>query len=65
MEKAALPELKECNKYWKRYVDDTISFVKIGTINYIIKKLNSFNNIQLMFGEEDKETILVFRRVNM
>ena len=65
MEKAALPELKECNKYWKSYVDDTISFVKIGTINYIIKKLNSFNNIQLIFGEEDKETILVFRRVNM
>ena len=38
LEKAVLPELKECIKYWKRYVDDTISFVKLGTINYIITK---------------------------
>ena len=38
LEKAVLPELKECIKYWKRYVDDTISFVKLGTFNYIITK---------------------------
>ena len=38
LEKAVLPELIECIKYWKRYVDDTISFVKLETINYIITK---------------------------
>ena len=38
LEKAVLPELIECIKYWKRYVNDTISFVKLGTINYIITK---------------------------
>ena len=38
LEKAVLPELTECIKYWKRYVNDTISFVKLGTINYIITK---------------------------
>ena len=55
LEKAVLPELTECIKYWKRYVDDTISFVKLGAMNYIITKLNSFdNNIQLTFEEEDK-----------
>ena len=55
LEKTVLPELTECIKYWKRYVDDTISFVKLGTMNYIITKLNSFdNNIQLTFEEEDK-----------
>ena len=58
LEKAVLPELTECIKYWKRYVDDTISFVKLGTMNYIITKLNSFdNNIQLTFEEEDKEKL--------
>ena len=40
LEKAILPELTECIKYWKRYLDDTISFVKLGTINYIITRLN-------------------------
>ena len=58
LEKAILPELTECIKYWKRYVDDTLSFVKLGTISYIITKLNSFdNNIQFTFKEEDKGTL--------
>ena len=55
LEKAILPELTECIKYCKRYVDDIISFVKLGTINYIITKLNSFDkNIQFAFEEEGK-----------
>ena len=58
LEKSILPELTECIKYWKRYVDDTLSFVKLGTISYIITKLNSFdNNIQFTFKEEDKGTL--------
>ena len=44
LEKAILPELTECIKYWKIYADDTISFVKLGTMNYIITKLNSFDD---------------------
>ena len=57
LEKAILPELTECIKYWKRFVDDTISLVKLRTVNEIITKLNSFdNNIQFTFEEEDKET---------
>ena len=53
LEKVVLPEL--CIRYWKRYVDDTICFVKSGTINYVITKLNSFDsNIQFTFEEEYK-----------
>ena len=53
LEKAILPEITECIKYWKRYIDDTISFAKLGTISYIITQLNSFdNNIQFNFEEE-------------
>ena len=56
--KGILPELTECIKNWKRYVDGTISFVKLGTINYITTKLKSFdNNIQFTFEEEDKGTL--------
>ena len=58
LEKAVSPELTECNKYWNRYVDDTISFVKIETINCIIEKLNSFENMQFTFEDEDKGALL-------
>ena len=59
LEQAILPELTECIKYWKRYVDDTISFVMLRTISYIITNLNSFNNnIQFTFEEENKGTLL-------
>ena len=44
LEKAILPELTEVIKYWKIYADDTIFFVKLGTMNYIIAKLNSFDD---------------------
>ena len=58
LEKVILPELTECMKYWKRDVYHMISFVKLGTINYIITNLNSFdNNIQFTFEEEDKGTL--------
>ena len=43
LENAILPELTECIKYWKKYVDDTICFVKLRTINHIITTLNSFD----------------------
>ena len=58
LEKAILPELTECNKYWKRYVDDRILFVKLGAINHIIIKVYSFDkNIKFTFEKEDKGTL--------
>ena len=36
LEKVMLPELTECIKYWKSYVDDTISLIKLGTINKLL-----------------------------
>ena len=44
--------------FWKRYVDDTICLVKIGTTEFIISVLKSFDkNIQFTFEEENDETI--------
>ena len=55
IELAILSELTECIKYWERYVDDMIFFVKLATVNCIITKLNSFDsNIQFTFEEEGK-----------
>ena len=36
LEKVKLPELTECFKYSKRYVDATISLIKLGTINKLL-----------------------------
>ena len=42
--------------FWKRYLDDTIYFLKKGTTE--ISVLNSFDeNIQFTFEEENDETI--------
>ena len=70
LEKAILPELTECTKCWKRYVGDTISFVKLVTITYTITKLNIFdNNIQFNSEEEGKgalsfSDVLICRKCN-
>ena len=37
-----LPNLVKYITFWKQYVDDTICFVKIGTIKFIISVFNSF-----------------------
>ena len=46
--------------FWKRYVDETICFVKTGTINYIRKILNNFDpNIKFTY-ELEKDCKLPF-----
>ena len=58
LENSLLPNLAKYITFWKRYVDDTICFVKIGTTEFIISVLNSFDkNIQFTFEEEIDETI--------
>ena len=48
----------------QRFIDDTISFVKLGTMNYIITKSNSFyTNIRLIFVKKKTEGTLPFLHV--
>ena len=52
-ENSVVPVLQQNFSFWKRYVDDTICFVKIGTINYITKILNNFDaNITFTYEVE-------------
>ena len=54
------PVLQENLSFMKRYVDDTICFVKIGTINYITTILNNFDpNITFTY-EVEKDCKLPF-----
>ena len=59
LEKTLLPDIYSCYiKFWRRYVDDTISYVKIGSIKHVLCLLNSFyENIQFTFESEGKGTL--------
>ena len=59
LEKTLLPDIYiHYIKFWRRYVDDTISYVKIGSIKHVLCLLNSFDeNIQFTFESESKGTL--------
>ena len=53
LETSLLPELTDYTKFWKRYVDDTVCFIKVASVNYILSVLNSFNmNIKFTYELE-------------
>ena len=60
LEKALLPDIYILYiNFWRRYVDDTISYVKIGSIKHILSLFNSFDeNIQSTFEADNKGTFL-------
>ena len=59
-EKSLVPEPTSYIKYWKRYVGDTICFIKIEYVEYILSILNGFdNNIEFTF-EEENDGVLPF-----
>ena len=54
LEKSLVPELFSYKKYCKRCVDDTIYFIKIENVEYILSVLNGFdNNIEFTFEEKN------------
>ena len=61
LETSFTPELTDYIEFWKRYIDDTICFIKFGSVNYILSVLNSFNvNIKFTYelGHEGKLPLL-------
>ena len=50
LEISLLPELTDYIQFWKRYIDDTICYIKVGSVNYILSLLNSFDtNIKFTY----------------
>ena len=53
LENSIVPKLNSHLQFWKRYVDDTLTIVKEGSINRVLQQLNSFHpNIQFTFEIE-------------
>ena len=53
-----LPTLSSCSCYWKRYVDDTYTYIVPEKVQFIFKKLNSLHpNMQFTFELEKNNAI--------
>ena len=53
LERSLVPLVTAELSFWRRYVDDTITFVKIGTVDHILSMLNNFDpNIQFTYETE-------------
>ena len=60
LETSLLLEPTDYIQFFKRYVDDTICFIKVGSVNCILSALNSFDvNINFTY-ELELEGILPF-----
>ena len=59
LEKTLLPDIYILYiNFWRRYIDDAISYVKISSMKHILSLLNSFDeNIQFTFESENKGTL--------
>ena len=60
-----VPVSQENLSFWKRYVHDTICFIKIGTINYITTILNNFDSYITFTYEAEKDCKLTFLDVHL
>ena len=53
LERNLLPMLPQYMTSWKRYIDDTISYVKVDCIENVLNTLNSFHaNISFTYEQE-------------
>ena len=54
LERTILPNLREHMSPWKRYIDDTISYIKEESIEHVLSKLNGYhNNIEFTYKIEN------------
>ena len=58
LEKILIPKLDKEVKLWRRFVDDTICFVKMDSLNFILLTINSFHkNIKFTMEIEQNSAI--------
>ena len=63
LENSIIPKLNTHSRFWKRYVDDTLTIVTDGSSNHVLQQLNSIHpNIHFTFelGKSNTEKILPF-----
>ena len=59
LERLVMPTLMDKMKSWTRYVDDTLCYIKIDSVDYVLKMLYDFHrNIQFTYEVETDSKIL-------
>ena len=58
LERSIVPKLSNYIKFWKRFVDGTITLANIKAIDHILTVLNSFDpNIQFTYETEENSEL--------
>ena len=57
LEGAIVPKLKNCLVHWKRCIDDTHVHIEPEKIDYVMKKLNNYHQIQFTYELEKYQRI--------
>ena len=58
LETTLVPKFEDHVQKWRRFVNDTFTYVKIGSVEYVLSVLNSFDkNIKFIYGEEKNNTL--------
>ena len=58
LETTLVPKLENHVQKWRRFVDDTFVYVKIGSVEFVLSVLNSFHkNIKFTYEEEQNNTL--------
>ena len=60
LEKSLIPKLNVFINFWRHYVDDTITFVQIGSVEYLLSVLNNFHPKIEFTYEMEVESKLAF-----
>ena len=56
LETNLVPMLEDHVQKWRRFVDDTFTYIKIGSVDYFLSVLNSFlKNIKFTYGEKQND----------
>ena len=70
LERRIIPTVTDRISHWRRYVDDTFVFIKKGSVEHVLARLNSFHkNIQFTYELENQNKlpfldVLLIRRGN-
>ena len=58
LETTVFPKLEDHVKKWRRFLDDTIAYVKTGSVEYVLSVLNSFyKNIKFTYEEKQNNAL--------
>ena len=65
LEKTLVPQLDGSVALWYRYVDDTFTFIKVGEVENVLERLNSFHESIKFTYEKEKDGYISFLDVKV